>query len=125
MDIILLLLMKLKVIYTKHFPVKGFTALTIWPFVFVRKDRIDHFTPSAATHEEIHAAQQIEMLWILFLILYALEWVIKIPFRKFDTERAYMSISFEQEAFLYMDDPHYLDNRKPFAWRKFIFTKKH
>ena len=26
--------MKLKVVYTKHIPLKGFVALTLWPFIF-------------------------------------------------------------------------------------------
>lgn len=117
--------MELKVIYTKHFPFKGFTALTLWPFVFVRIDRKDHFTPAAKTHEGIHAAQQRELFIILFLLLYGIEWIFKLIPCKFSALRAYLSISFEQEAFLHMDDPHYLANRKPFAWRKFIFTKKH
>ncbi len=116
--------MKLKKIYTEHFPKKGFTALTIYPLVFVRKDRRDYFTAKAERHETTHALQQIEMLWILFLILYALEWVIKLPFCKFDTERAYMSISFEQEAYEHQDEFGYNNVRKHFAWIRYLFTIK-
>ncbi len=114
--------MKMKKIYTEYFPKKGFTALTIFPFVFVRKDRRDYFTAKAERHETTHALQQIEMLWILFLILYALEWVIKLPFCKFDAGRAYMSISFEQEAYEHQEEVYYNEVRRHYAWAKYVFT---
>ena len=30
--------MKLKVVYNKYIPLKGFVALTLWPWIFVRKE---------------------------------------------------------------------------------------
>ena len=54
--------MRLKIIYTDHFPVKGFRALTVWPCVFVRKDCANRFTETGERHETTHALQQIEML---------------------------------------------------------------
>jgi len=35
-------------------PFKGFTAMTLWPFVFVRKDREQNYTHTAKNHEAIH-----------------------------------------------------------------------
>jgi len=114
--------MKLKKIYTAHFPKEGFTALTIWPFIFVRKDQKEKFGKKAERHETTHALQQIEMLWIFFLILYCLEWILKLPFCKFDTNRAYMSISFEQEAYEHQDEVGYNNVRRNYAFRKYLFT---
>ena len=133
-------------IYTAHFPKEGFTALTIVPFIFVRKDRKDKFVDFAEWHETTHALQQIEVgiigiiLTIVFLLagfgwwsliclplffeLYCLEWMIKLPFCKFDTKRAYMSISTEQEAYGHQDDSIYNSTRRHFAWIKYIFTIK-
>lgn len=138
--------MKLKEIYTAHFPKKGFTALTIIPFVFVRKDRREKYNDTIDRHEHTHGKQQVECLilgavlalslWMLgcgwysliplplFFELYFLEWIIKIPFCKFDTERAYMSISFEWEAYAFQTDKYYNRVRNDFAWINVIFKIK-
>ena len=138
--------MKLKKIYTEHLPKKGFTALTIIPFVFVRKDRMSHFTAKAERHETTHALQQIELcvvglvlaiasliggfgLWSLlflplFFWIYGLELLIKLPFCKFDTLRAYMSISTEQEAYEHQQEVYYNEVRRHFAWLRYVFTLK-
>ena len=136
----------MEVVFRKHFPFKGFTALTMWPVIFVRTDRKEKFTDKVLRHETTHALQQIECYvlgWLLalamslagfgwwslipvglFFELYLLEWVIKIPFCKFDTNRAYMSISFEREAYLWQYDKGYNSVRPHFEWRYFIFTIK-
>lgn len=117
-------MIELKKIYTAHFPKKGFTALTILPFVFVRKDQKTKFGRKAERHETTHALQQAECLILLFFILYGLEWILKLPFCKFDTNRAYMSISFEQEAYEHQDEIGYNNVRRHYAFRKYIFTIK-
>ena len=116
--------MKLKVVYTKHIPLKGFVALTLWPWIFVREDKSAKFTPMAKRHEETHARQQLECLFVVFLIIYCLEWAVKLPFCKFDSNRAYMSISFEQEAYEHQEEIYYNDVRRHFAWTKYLFTIK-
>lgn len=138
--------MKLKKIYSEIFPLKGFTALTIFPSVFVRKDRAEKFTAKVERHETTHALQQIELTIVglilatislifgygwwsllflpLFFWIYGLEWLIKLPFCKFDTLRAYMSISTEQEAYEHQDEFGYNNVRKHFAFLKFLFTIK-
>ena len=64
-------------------------------------------------HEEVHWMQQKEMLCLPFYLLYFLEWLIKIPFC---WEKAYKSISFEQEARNYIPC-----TRNSFGWVKYIF----
>jgi len=112
----------MKKIYSKHIPRKGFTAMTIWPYIIVRYDRKDKFTAKIERHETTHALQQKEMLLVFFFILYGLEWVLKLPFCKFDTERAYMSISFEQEAYEHQQEVYYNEVRRHYAWAKYVFT---
>ena len=134
--------MKLKKIYNKHFPVKGFIALTIWPYIFVRIGKI--LTERGERHETTHAKQQIEMTvvglflalfmflfdcgWFslipvgLFIEWYCLEWIVKIPFCGFSLMKAYLSISFEQEAYDHQDEVYYNEVRKDFAWLRYIFT---
>lgn len=116
--------MKLKKVFTNNFPKKGFTALTLFPFVFVRKDGREFFTLKTERHETTHALQQLETLYVIFFALYGVEWLIKLPFCKFDTQKAYMSISFEQEAYEHQDEFGYNNVRKHFAWIRYIFTLK-
>ena len=137
-------MMTMKKIYSKHIPRKGFTAMTIWPYIIVRSDRKEKFTAKIERHETTHALQQIEMLVVgvvlavallccgygwyslipipLFFELYLAEWLIKIPFCRFDTDRAYMSISTEQEAYEHQDEFGYNNVRKHYAFIKYIFT---
>lgn len=114
--------MKLKVIISRRFPLKGFKALTAWPFVFVRKDMKDSFGESDMRHETTHAIQQAELFLLPFFILYALEWLLKLLFCKFNGKRAYMSISFEQEAYEHQSEVYYNEVRRHYAWFRHVFT---
>ena len=138
--------MDMEVVYRKHFPFKGFTALTMWPVIFVRADRKEKFTYKVLRHETTHALQQIECYvlgWLLalamilagfewwslvpiglFFELYAIEWLLKLPFCKFNGKRAYLSISTEQEAYEHQDEFGYNNVRKHFVWIKYVFTIK-
>ena len=123
-------MIKMKKVYCKHFPKKVYTALTMFPLVFVRKDRAEKYTKKVERHEMTHALQQIEMLVVgvvlipipLFFELYFAEWLIKIPFCRFDTDRAYMSISTEQEAYEHQEEVYYNEVRRHYAWAKYVFT---
>lgn len=68
-------------------------------------------------HEEIHTAQQKELLWIPFYIVYLIEWLIKVC-RYGSWHEAYMNVSFEKEAYKHGHDLSYLKSRKHYAqWR--------
>ncbi len=74
-------------------------------------------------HERIHTAQQRELLFIPFYIIYLIEWLVKLAcFR--NCQDAYMSISFEREAYIHGHDLSYLQNRKLFAWTKYILSTR-
>lgn len=130
------------VIYNNIIPIKGFDALTIWPFIFVRKDGI--YTDKTDRHEHIHGRQQLEMLvfgtmlavvlfllgcgwWSLFALplfyyWYGIEWLARLAIYR-NKKTAYKNVSFECEAYDNQGDLVYLDQRKPFAWIKYILKK--
>ena len=106
----------MKIIYNNFIPLKGYKCINLFGILFARKGvRIDDRT---INHESIHTAQQKELLYIIFYILYLVEYVIKsiILFR-----HAYRDISFEQEAYYYEKDMEYLKNRKHYTWIKYLF----
>ena len=111
----------MKKIYNNIIPLKGFTALTMWPFIFIRNGKT--LTNRGERHETTHALQQIECLGIIFFILYGLEYLLKLCFT-FSCAKAYMSISFEQEAYEHQDEVYYNEVRKHYAWIKYIFKLK-
>ena len=105
----------MRVVYNNIIPFKGFKAINICTFLFVRKGV--RLSDKLLNHERIHTAQMKEMLFIGFYIWYFVEWLVRL----FGKGNAYRNISFEQEAYDNDDDLTYLDNRKPFEWLKYIF----
>jgi hypothetical protein len=86
-------------------PFNGFWAMTIYPFIFCRS-KIDETT---LNHEKIHAKQQLELILIVFYLIYLIEWIF----------RGYRNISFEKEAYNNEKDFNYLKKRKLFGmWKK-------
>lgn len=70
-------------------------------------------------HERIHNAQQRELLFIPFYILYLLEWAVRmIMYRNFD--KAYRNISFEREAYRNGRNLTYLTTRPLYSWLKHL-----
>lgn len=106
----------MKIIINNIIPFKGYLAITIWPFIFARKvlKQID------VNHENIHGEQQKELLLLPFFLIYTLEYIIKfiITLRN---NKAYHSISFEQEAYYNESNYNYIHNRKHYTWIKYIF----
>lgn len=65
-------------------------------------------------HERIHTAQMRELLYIPFYIIYVFEWLIRIIQYR-DPHKAYLNISFENEAYRHGHDLEYLKRRRRFA----------
>ena len=123
-------------------PFKGFVALTIAPFVFIRKDEKEKFDAVAENHEHIHCLQQTEMgfvgailsvvlffitlSWWSFLLVpiyfwwYIIEWILR---SIFGTGNAYRNISFEREAYANEKDLEYNYYRDLFAWLRYMKRK--
>ena len=77
-------------------------------------------TPRLRNHETTHWKQQVEGLFALQWISYALWWVVLLAYHR-DTYLAYRMSPYEIEAYDNQDDPTYNDQvRKPYAWIKYI-----
>lgn len=108
------------VIRNSIIPFKGFAAINLFGIIFVRREwweaADEERRLKLLTHEAIHTAQQRELLYIGFYLLYLLEWIwqIIIP-----PKGAYRWISFEREAYANERNFNYLNGRKRFAqWRR-------
>ncbi len=72
------------------------------------------------THERIHYLQQRELGFVPMWAFYILSWLVLFIYYRGDGARASRCIAFEREAYDNDIDPHYLDERKPFAWIRYI-----
>ena len=102
------------IVENRIIPFPGYKAITIWPFIFVRKGC--KMSARDINHESIHAKQQLEMLWLPFFVWYLVEWVIRL----FLKGNAYYNIGFEKEAYDNERKTKYLQTRKHFAWIKYL-----
>ncbi|SHG26351.1 hypothetical protein [Dysgonomonas macrotermitis] len=105
----------MKILYSKHFPPKGFAAINLFGIIIGRKE-YGSLTKYEINHEKIHTSQIIELLWIFFYLLYGMEWLIRIVQYRHPL-KAYYNISFEREAYHNDKDLDYLKNR---PWYSFI-----
>lgn len=104
-------------ILNKFIPLKGFSAMTVYPFVFIRKG--EKFTNVTERHEMIHAEQQKEMLLVFFYLWYLFEFVVRlIQYRNRNV--AYKNISFEREAYDNERNTAYLKNRKRYSFISYL-----
>jgi len=97
---------------------KGYSGLTIYPFVFVSERK---YVGNAAfiNHEKIHIRQQFELLVIPFFIWYFFEFLVRMIQYK-DKYLAYKNISFEREAYANEHDSEYLKSRKLWRFLKYL-----
>lgn len=103
-------------IHTRHFPPKGFYAITLFPFIFYNGGAM---TERDIRHETVHLWQQAALLVIPFYLLYLLFWVVNlIRFR--DSRRAYREIPFERSAYQLEAQPDTKRLTMAFGWIKQI-----
>lgn len=108
---------KMKIVYSKYFPPKGFGAINLFGLIIVRKD-YGILSNAEKNHERIHTRQILEMLIVFFYAAYIIEWIFRlIQYR--DRMKAYRNISFEREAYSHMYGLDYLKKRKIFAFRHY------
>ena len=129
----------MKVIYNKFIPFKGFYAITIIKWIFVREEYkyLDGLSVynKMINHESIHEQQILDFTpkifpkWlrytigsICFYLLYGLEWLFKLIPCFIKKKNAYRSLCAEQEAYKNEDNLNYLENRPKLSWLKKIFT---
>ena len=104
----------MKVIYNKYFPLKNFTAINLFGLIFARIEYKD-LEKYELNHEKIHTYQIIELLGVLYYLLYAIEWLFRLCQYR-DTLKAYHNISFEREAYTNHFDLGYLKGRRPYSF---------
>lgn len=111
------------IIYNNIIPFKGFIAMNLFGLIFARKrlkTKSEFYRSVVIRHERIHTKQYIETLFIGFLLIYGLEYLIKLIITR-STRRTYKSISLEQEAYTFQLDDLYLKQRKHYFWFRYIF----
>ena len=114
----------MKVVYNRWIPVRGFMAINLVGFIFIRKDLPREYLEESPTrdillrHERIHMQQMVERLIIPFYLIYIIEWLVRL-LACGDSYRAYRRISFEQEAYDHQDDVMYNQRRQLFAFCKY------
>lgn len=122
-----------------------YKAVTLLYNSFFKKDE-DEYSMDDINHECIHQVQQMEcsvmglalglvlcglfnlsLWWIIilglgfFYIWYGIEYLIILCFAKWNKQNErYHDVSFEEEAHNNDGDWDYLEDRKPFAWIKYI-----
>lgn len=106
------------IIHNKILPFPGYRAINLFGIIFVRGDK--PLPVHTITHETIHTKQMLETLVIGFYVWYLLEFFIKLLIC-FNWDRAYRSLSFEQEAYEFMNCPNWPKQRKHWTWRTYVF----
>ncbi|WP_336129628.1 hypothetical protein [Mesoflavibacter sp. CH_XMU1422-2] len=102
----------------KYLVPKGYTAITIYPFIMLKHKR-QKDDMILINHEKIHLRQQLELLVIGFYLWYFIEFLLRlIKFKNW--YRAYLNISFEREAYKNENDLNYLKSRSLWSFLKFI-----
>lgn len=91
-------------------------AITIFPFVFFSdKNGLNNLT--LVNHERIHIRQQLELLVIIFYLMYVIEYLVRRV--KSNHNEAYRNLSFEKEAYYNERNFDYLSERKLFSFLKY------
>jgi len=97
----------------KLLPQKGYRAMAFWPVIFFKFKSLAA-DPLILNHERIHLRQQVECLVLPFYLIYFGEYLFyRLSGRNHD--QAYLSISYEKEAYANENKPNYLKNRKIYS----------
>ena len=106
------------ILQSRYLIPKGFSGLTIFPFVIVSA-KVDLSDKVLMNHERIHLKQQLELAILPFFIWYFVEYLIRlIQFR--NRRKAYRNISFEREAYANEGNMEYLEKRIFWSFFKYL-----
>ena len=97
---------------------KGYTGITLFPFVFVKHEFLK-LNKVFVNHERIHLKQQLELLILPFFIWYALEFLVRYIHYK-NWHESYRNISFEREAYQNEFNLEYLKERPFWNFLKYL-----
>lgn len=102
----------MKIVRNHLIPFKGFIAINLFGVLFARHEA--YISETVLNHKEIHTAQMKELGYVLFYVIYLIEWLIRL----FLPGNAYRNISFEREAYENQHYKFYLECREKFAqWK--------
>lgn len=104
--------------FLRYFAGKNVNAMALFPFILVRDIDVKR-NIATINHEKIHWKQQIELLFLLFYVLY-IGFYLFYRLRGMNHFNAYMSIPFEKEAYRNQDNLFYRNNRPFWAWLKYL-----
>lgn len=109
----------MEIVYNNLIPLKGFKCINLFGILFVRGDN-STINSIDINHEAIHTEQIKELGYVLFYVIYLLEWLFRVLFTKDRfSHQAYRNISFEAEAYHNQFNHNYLQERKHYAqWKK-------
>jgi len=103
--------------FIKYFTPKNIAGMTIFPFVILESKALKE-DKTFVNHEMIHIYQQMELLFIFFILIYYTEFfVLFLKHRNWN--KAYRNISFEREAYENESNYNYLKTRKLFSFVKY------
>ncbi|TDU43932.1 hypothetical protein BXY82_1354 [Gelidibacter sediminis] len=106
------------ILVSKFMVPKGFTGMTLFPFVFVKYAQLK-LDSVFVNHERIHLRQQVELLIIPFFIWYGLEFLVRYAHYR-NWYLAYRNISFEREAYQNEAHLHFLKKRPFWNFLKYL-----
>lgn len=104
------------IVKNKIIPFGSYTTINLFGILFTKSD---YLSPTTINHEHIHTKQMLELLIVGYYLWYIIEYIIVCFCHKKQND-AYHDISFEEEAHNNDNNLHYLDNRKHFAWWKYV-----
>lgn len=104
------------IVKNKIIPLGSYTTINLFGILFTKSD---YLSPITINHERIHTKQMLELLIVGYYLWYIIEYII-VRFCHKKQNDAYHDISFEEEAHNNDNNLHYLDNRKHFAWWKYV-----
>ncbi len=106
------------ILVSKYLIPKGYSGLTIYPFVFL-KHRESKTDEVLINHEKIHLRQQLEMFILPFYVFYVLEFCLRYVQYK-NWYLAYINISFEKESYQNEANLNYLNERRSWSFLKYL-----
>ena len=111
---------KIPVFLSRFAPI-NIQAFSFGIWIFCRGE----FSTRMRNHERIHYLQQLELLFVGQFILYGIFWLWKLVETtrengKLNPRLAYFENPFEREAYNHDVCPYYYEERKPYAWMKYL-----
>ena len=105
------------VVVAKYLIPKGYVALTVFPFVFLREEK-SRADVILINHEKIHLRQQAELLVFPFFLWYFTEFLCNFAQTR-NWPLSYRAICFEKEAYANENNLDYLKQRAFWQFLKY------